>query len=108
LRLGAETLHPFRGIVAIKSRQVDARDCLEKPRRLRIVLDGPPARQGRNAPFRGGKIDPDLVDPIQLEGAAAVARDRVRAPLAAIMRMRRYSRRMLYQVTLRHRNAMRS
>ena len=64
LGLGAKSLHPFGGVVAVEGRQVDAGDRFQKPRRLRVLLDRSPARQARNAPLGRRQIDPDLIDPI--------------------------------------------
>ena len=89
-RLGTEALHPFGRIVAVECRQVDAGDRLEQPPRLRVLLDGAPARQARNAALGGGQIDPDIIDPVHLERAAAVARDRMRMIVIPRMGLRRH------------------
>ena len=73
-RLGAQPLDTLGGIVAVQRRQVDAGHRLQKPGRLRVLLDGAAARQGGDAAFGRRQVDPGIQHPGEIELHAWIAR----------------------------------
>ena len=71
--LGAQPPYAVGGIVAAERGQVHAGNGAKQPRRLILFLDGAArAVRGRPALDRAG-VDPDLVDPVDIERDALVA-----------------------------------
>ena len=60
------------GVVAVERRQIDAGDRLQQPRRLRILLDRPPARQARHPPLGSRKVNANILDPVEIERHARI------------------------------------
>ena len=66
-RLGAQPAHPARRVVARQRGEVHAGDGAQQPGRLPFLLDRAPGAERRGAALDGAAVDPDLLDPVELE-----------------------------------------
>ena len=73
-RLGAQAMHPSRRVVAGERRQIEAAQRPDQPRGLIFLLDRAPGGKARRAPLDGAGVDPDGLEPRDVEGDAGIAR----------------------------------
>ena len=71
--LGAEPPDPAGSVVAREGGEVHQGDGAKQPCRLPFALDRPAGPERRRAPLDRAAVDPDLLDPVELEGHAGVA-----------------------------------
>ena len=71
-RLGAETLDALGGIVAAEGGQIHAGDGAEQPRGLIFFFDGAARGVGLRSALDGAGVDADFLDPVEIEGNAAI------------------------------------
>jgi len=66
-RLGAEAADPARGVIALKSGEIEQGHGSEQPGRLPVALDRAAGSQRCSPAFHRTAIDPGLFNPVQLE-----------------------------------------
>src|ERR1017187_6191706 len=75
-RLRAQSPHALVGVIAGERGQVHAGNPTQKPRGLPFFLYRPASHLGLRPAFHGARVDPNVLQPIQIEGNTGVGEKR--------------------------------